>query len=228
MSRYIPRILQRCKTGLWPVLGLALLLAAGPAGAGSRIKCWVNKDGIRECGQFVPPEYAQQRIEIINERGIVVDVIEAAKSREQLAREAAERRRRAEQKRRDEILLNTFTTERDIELARKSRIQAIESIIAITNSNTRSLKANLNRVQKRAADFERAGEEPPKELFEEMESLKRQIRDNEEFVAKKQRDIIALEKRFDADLKRFRELKGIAPSAEKAPDSQAHGESHTH
>ncbi len=228
MSRYILRIPRGRKTPLWPLLGLVLLLATGPAVAGGRIKCWKNKDGVRECGQFVPPEYAQQRIEIINERGIVVDVIEAAKSREQLAREAAERRRRAEQKRRDEILLNTFTTERDIELARKSRIQAIESIIAITNSNTRSLKANLAKVQKRAADFERSGETPPKELFEEMESLKRQIKDNQDFVAKKQRDIIALEKRFDADLKRFRELKGIAPSAEKTPDSQAHGESHTH
>ncbi len=204
MTCYIPRFPARGKTAFGWLLLAGLLFLSATATAGSRIKCWVNKDGVRECGQIVPPEYAQQRIEIINERGIVVEVIEAAKSREQLAKEAAERRRLAEQKRRDEILLNTFTTERDIELARKSRIQAIESIIAITNSN-------LTRVQKRAADFERAGEEPPKELFEEMESLKRQIKDNEEFVAKKQRDIIDLEKRFDADLKRFRELKGITP-----------------
>ena len=211
MTCYIPRFPMRGKTAFGWLLLAGLLFLNATATAGSRIKCWVNKDGVRECGQIVPPEYAQQRIEIINERGIVVEVIEAAKSREQLAKEAAERRRLAEQKRRDEILLNTFTTERDIELARKSRIQAIESIIAITNSNTRSLKSNLTRIQKRAADFERAGEEPPKELFEEMESLKRQIKDNEEFVAKKQRDIIDLEKRFDADLKRFRELKGIAP-----------------
>ncbi len=211
MTCYIPRFPMRGKTAFGWLLLAGLLFLSATATAGSRIKCWVNKDGVRECGQIVPPEYAQQRIEIINERGIVVEVIEAAKSREQLAKEAAERRRLAEQKRRDEILLNTFTTERDIELARKSRIQAIESIIAITNSNTRSLKSNLTRIQKRAADFERAGEEPPKELFEEMESLKRQIKDNEEFVAKKQRDIIDLEKRFDADLKRFRELKGIAP-----------------
>ncbi len=214
-NRYIPRIPCRRQINRALLLGLALLLAAPMASAGSRIKCWVNKDGVRECGQFVPPEYAQQRIEIVNERGIVIEVIEAAKTKEQLAKEAAERRRLAEQKRRDKILLNTFTTERDIELARKSRIQAIESIIAITNSNTRSLKASLAKVQKRAADFERAGEEPPKELFEEMDSLKRQIQDNEEFVAKKQRDIIALEKRFDADLKRFRELKGIGKTDAK-------------
>ncbi len=215
-NRYIPRIPRRRQIHRTLLLGLALLLAAPMTTAGPRIKCWVNKDGVRECGQFVPPEYAQQRIEIINERGIVVEVIEAAKTREQLAREAAERRRLAEQKRRDKILLNTFTTERDIELARKSRVQAIESIIAITNSNTRSLRASLAKIQKRAADFERAGEEPPKELFEEMDSLKRQIQDNEEFVAKKQRDIIALEKRFDADLKRFRELKGIGKTDAKA------------
>ncbi len=215
-NRYIPRNPRRRQVNRVLLLGLALLLAAPMAPAGSRIKCWVNKDGVRECGQFVPPEYAQQRIEVVNERGIVVDVIEAAKSKEQLAKEATERRRLAEQKRRDQILLNTFTTERDIELARKSRIQAIESIIEITNSNTRSLKASLAKIQKRAADFERTGERPPKELFEEMDSLKRQIQDNEDFVAKKQRDIIALEKRFDADLQRFRELKGIGKTDAKA------------
>ncbi|HID48157.1 MAG TPA: hypothetical protein EYP40_00825 [Chromatiales bacterium] len=170
---------------------------------------------------MVPPEYSQQRIEIINERGIVIEVIEAAKTKEQLAEEAWQKerqkeleRRKKEQQRRDMILLNTFTNERDINLARKQRIEAIVGLIEITNSNTRALRANLDTVQKQAADYERAGETPPAEVLDEIATIKRQIADNEEFVAKKEKDIDAIEKRFAADLKRFRELKGIkAPPA---------------
>ena len=66
---------------------LGFCIAAPGAMAGS-IKCWTNKEGVRECGAVVPPEYSQQRVEIMNERGIVVDVKEAAKTKEQLAEEA--------------------------------------------------------------------------------------------------------------------------------------------
>lgn len=203
------------------VLLLLFLWFGSTTTQAATIKCWRNTEGQRECGQVVPPEYSQQRIEIINERGIVIEVIEAAKTKEQLAEEARQKerqkeleRRKKEQKRRDMILLNTFTNERDINLARKQRIEAIVGLIEITNSNTRALRANLDTVQKQAADYERAGETPPAEVLGEIATIKRQIADNEEFVAKKEKDIDAIEKRFAADLKRFRELKGIkAPPA---------------
>lgn len=190
-----------------------LLLGSGSAIA-REIKCWRGHDNIRECGAVVPPEFSQQRIEVLNEHGIVVRVIPAAKSKEELAeiarRKKLEEQRRlriAEQKRKDSILLQTYTTERDLELAYKDRTDAIKSIIDITNSNTQSLKKNLARLQKRAANYERSGQQPPKALTTDMENLMRQIRDNDEFIAKKQKTLIELSKQFDADLERYRLLK---------------------
>ena len=49
-----------------------------------------------------------------------------------------------------------------------------------------------------------------------MDSLKRQIKDNDKFIALKQEDIKALKQRYNDDLKRFRELKGITPPTEAA------------
>ena len=190
-----------------------LLLGSGSAIA-REIKCWRGHDNIRECGAVVPPEFSQQRIEVLNEHGIVVRVIPAAKSKEELAeiarRKKLEEQRRlriAEQKRKDSILLQTYTTERDLELAYKDRTDAIKSIIDITNSNTQSLKKNLARLQKRASNYERSGQQPPKALTIDMENLMRQIRDNDEFIAKKQKTLIELSKQFDADLERYRLLK---------------------
>ena len=45
-----------------------------------------------------------------------------------------------------------------------------------------------------------------------MDSLKRQIKDNDEFIARKQEEIEVLKQQYEADLKRFRELKGITPT----------------
>ena len=190
-----------------------LLLGSGSAIA-REIKCWRGHDNIRECGAVVPPEFSQQRIEVLNEHGIVVRVIPAAKSKEELAEIARQKKleeqrrlRIAEQKRKDSILLQTYTTERDLELAYKDRTDAIKGIIDITNSNTQSLKKNLARLQKRAANYERSGQHPPKALAADMENLMRQIRDNDEFIAKKQKTLIELSKQFDADLERYRLLK---------------------
>ena len=197
---------------------LLSLLFVSPASLAGSIKCWVNKDGVRECGYTVPPEYSQQRIEIMNQRGIVVDVKEAAKTKEQLAEEARleklkkEELRRQEQARlRDTILLNTFTTERDLKISYDDKIAVVMGHIDISNTGTRTLNDNLKDAQRRAANHERAGEKVPENLLAEIETLKRQLKDNGDFVARKMSEIKALNEQYESDLKRFRELKGITP-----------------
>ena len=195
-----------------------LLLAAQSTAYASDIKCWINKQGVRECGAMVPPEYAQQRVEVINDKGLVIKVYPRARTPKELkaARQAALEKKQAEQrkvarKRQDVILLRTFTTERDIEMSRMSKVDAIKGIIDITNSNTRTLQNNLQGLQKKAADYERSGEKAPLSLVDDMNNLQGQIKDNDSFVTKKQQAIIRLEKKYDTDLERFRELKRVRP-----------------
>ena len=52
----------------------------------ARFKCWTNSDGVRECGENVPPEYAQQGHEEINKLGITVDKQERAMTEEENSR----------------------------------------------------------------------------------------------------------------------------------------------
>lgn len=199
-----------------------ILLCAGlfvlntPAHAA--IKCWQNKDNIRECGQIVPQEYSQQRIEVLNSKGVVVRVIERARTPEEQVEylrqqelQKAKQRELAAKKRKDLILLQTYTTEKDLLLARKQNLRAIDGIISITESNTKTIEENLAVLKKRAADYERAGEQPSQELLTEMENLKSQVHDNKDFTRKKLQAKQLIEAKFDADLKRFRELKGIKP-----------------
>ena len=199
------------------LLTISFLLPMGSAQA--NIKCWINKDGVRECGQAVPQEYSQKRIEVINSKGIVVRIIPAKEELDEIRRQEklrkAEERKKAAARRKDLILLQTYTTERDLLLSRKHNLQAVDGIINITNSNTNTLKENLTTLEKRAADYERNGEQIPDELLRDMANLKSQIKDNEEFIVKKKLAKQATEAKFDADLKRFRELKGITPAQKR-------------
>lgn len=194
-------------------------LASVPAVMAGSIKCWTNKDGVRECGYSVPPEYSQQRIDILNERGIKIDVKEAAKTKEQLEEDARlakikqeELQLQEEARLRDTILLNSFTTERDIKISYDDKIEVVNGIVEITNSSTRILQQKLQAVEKKAANYERAGETTPEDVLNQINSLKRQLKDNDKFIAQKEGEIKVLKQNYEADLKRFRELKGIKPT----------------
>lgn len=189
------------------------LLMVGQVHA-KKIKCWVNNNGIRECGRSVPPEYSQTRIEVVNERGLVVEVIEAAKTPEELAiekeREYLRKLReqeRKEQARKDGILLNTYTTERDLLLARDTNLKAAQGQIDISRGNLRLMQTNLDDLQERAANHERAGRKPPDKLIEEINALDKLIDKKKNHIEKRESDKKELEERFASDLKRFRQLK---------------------
>ncbi len=196
-------------------LTLALLVpVSAPLAA---IKCWTNKDGLRECGNAVPPEYAQKETRTLDRRGITVEVQERAKTAEEVAEqqrlEAAEREREAEEKRlraeraaADRVLLATFATEQDIITSRDRKLAAVEGLIEVTRLTVGNLEQNLEQEKKRAASHERAGRPIPDDLTADMASLQRQIEEKQAYIHLKQREMEELRTTYDADLQRFREL----------------------
>lgn len=211
-----PMLRYACRLAAGVVLALSV---AAPAAAA--IKCWTNHDGVRECGNVVPPEFAQQGHETLSKQGITTDSTEAAKTLEELEAEraAAERERQArlaEEKRRqtDRVLLDTFASEDDLVLTRDGQIAHLDSQIRLVESHIEKLQANLDKRIERAAEVERRGEQPSEEMIKNIESVRDQIAENEEFIATKRQEQQAIRERFAADIARFRELMGAAPAAE--------------
>jgi hypothetical protein len=208
------------------LLILALAVASLPAlsqaaGKGGTIKCWRNDLGIRECGNVVPPEYSQRRIEVLNDRGLVVEVIEPPKTREQLEKEheqeerrKAEEAARKEQEHQDAILLNAYTTERDLIIARDTNIKAAQGQLDIAENNLKLLENTLSDLQNHAGNYERSGQKPPQKLVDEINKTKQQVADKEKVIEKRKEEKAAMEQRFAKDLARFRKLKGIKGSSD--------------
>jgi chromosome segregation ATPase len=183
--------------------------------AEAAIKCWKNKDGVRECGDAVPPEYAQQGHETKDSRGLTIDKQDRAKTMEELEVERAQARveaqRAIEERKRetlDKVLLDTFASEDDLILTRDGQIAHLDAQIRLTRSHIEKLEKNLDQMIERAADVERRGAAPSEEMIANIESVRDQISENEAFITTKHQEQENIRQRFAADIDRFKELKG--------------------
>lgn len=172
---------------------------------------------MRECGNTVPPEYAQHGHEEKSASGVTRDSTGRAKSLAELEAERKLERERAaaalraqEQAAKDRVLLDTFSTEDDMLLARDGQISHLESQVKLTESHIEKLRRGLDELIDDAAAHERRGSELPEKLVKDIESLRTQIEDNEVFIETKVVERTDILKKFDADIARFRELKGQA------------------
>ncbi len=202
------------------LLSIAISTVLLSVQAEARLKCWKNNEGITECGNVIPPEYAQKASKEISKSGIVVDKTTRAKTREELDAEKAERDKQAaieaEEKRKaekqaaeDRVLLDTFANEDDIILTRDGKLTNIDSDITLIESRIGSLQKNLDQMISQAADDERAGKPPSEKITSDIANVRRQIAQNNAFIDKKRAEQDTIRADYEELLKRFRELKGL-------------------
>ena len=195
------------------ILGVSAFLLSQPVFA-AKFKCWTNNEGVKECGSYVPAEYSQKRIETRGDSGRVVEVNERAKNEAELAEidrlaklKEIEDAKIAAQKKKDDILLKTFTSERDINMLRDSKTNVIEGIIRVTNSNNKALKKKLEKLQKKAANSERRGKKPHENLLNDIKVIENRISKNKKSNETKRTEQKTIRAKFAKDLQRFRTLK---------------------
>ena len=204
------------------VFSVALAL---PLASEAGIKCWTNRDGVRECGNAVPPEYAQQETRTINKRGITTGISERAPTKEELAEQqrqleaeqlrleeeeaqrALEEERRKEQANYDRVLLSTFLNEEEILRSRDRKLVSIDATLELTRITVEKMQDKLETEKSRAANYERRGKDLPERTREDIESLQKQITDKLGYIESKQKEKQALLDKYQADIVRFRELK---------------------
>jgi len=199
-----------------PYLTIALIAITYTDISHARIKCWTNNEGVKECGDKVPPEYSQKGHQEISTQGVVVDEQERAKTEEELeeqrkldAIKAEQERMVAEKEKQDQILLRTFSGVDEIELTRDGKIAAIESSIILANNRNEKLQGDMDVLLGKAAEAESSGKTPSEHLIKDMESKERQISNNKKFIEEKRADQETLKQEYAKNIERFKKLKGI-------------------
>lgn len=194
---------------------LSVILAAGSSTpALAKMYKWVDEKGQVHFGDRIPEKYLVKEHQELNHRGIVVKRNEAAKTSEQKMEDKRlekERKKAAlikkKKKQRDRVLLDTYTTERDLFVARDSRLDAIDSQIQLANSIIADSTKKIKSMEWRITQIQTSNREVPLDLYQRMDNEKEQValQNNVRKKYEKRRENIAAQ--FDDYIKRFKVLK---------------------
>lgn len=201
---------------LAPAASLAAPPAASPSnGAGGIVK-WVDDKGVTHYGDAVPPEYANRSSTVLNKSGRVLRKNDAYKPPAQQTQDVEQQKQLAEQQRRDSVLLASYTTEQEIDLARERSTQMDEAAIKALEQRVAGVQERLAMHQKSADGFTARKKPIPDDLKQDIESARGEAGRIQEQIAQKRKNIEETRVRFDQDKRRFHELKTLGAATTTA------------
>jgi hypothetical protein len=177
-----------------------------------------DRNGQTHYGDSVPPECAGLDTEVLNDRGIMLRIIEGEKTHasrvEREAVEAKARKEREQRELRDHTLIETYLTVEDIERLRDQRLDMLVAQHRVTEQNIASLRERQTRLESQVSRFRPYSDQPnapplPENLAAEIVNTVKGLRVYEESLASNTKEQAQLRESFAADIRRFKELKGI-------------------
>ena len=201
-------------------LALALFAAGfAHAGSGPKLYKWVDKQGVTHYGSSIPPEYAAQQSEQLDSQGNVIKTTEAQKTPAELAaaqkaQQAAIQQAQAESaaKAHDMVLLDTYTSTKDMERDRDSKLASIDAQINVFNGTIGGLQTTLADLQDRANELASKNKPVTPQLQKQIDDTKAQLIANQQGLLQEQKHRQEVQAQFAADIARFKEL-SAAPAA---------------
>lgn len=186
------------------LLGATLLaIASAPAQAGNSVYKYEENGAM--VYQDRPPSSSQDDgHSVLNEQGVTLRNVPSRDERLRL-RALQEAQRRAEI--RDRALLATFSSEEDLIRTRDDRIGMIDGLINRLDDRIRILSERLATIDSRIDAQESATGSARDSLYDERQSILRNIENAWSLVDSKAAERKSLMAKFKDDLSRYRELK---------------------
>lgn len=235
MSRMQVSDFCRAHRGAWPRAALiaallALVATDGVAAAAKKARRatkssassgevyrWVDNEGVVHFGDQVPAEYAPIDRQVLNQYGTPLRTEQGALTEEELAAEkkaAVEKKAAEVAARRDEVLLSTYLSVEEIEALRDRRMELINGQFSVTTNYLDSLRDKLKHLQAEASNFKPYSKDPEAEPIDQK--LAQELSDIVDSIALYEKTLLDARTRqsrvvmaFDADIARFKELKGL-------------------
>ncbi len=190
---------------------LIALLGLGVAAPAAALITCCDVDGRRVCGEPPPPQCLHKPKTVYN-KGVPKQVEPPPTPEQRAALEAAAARKAEEEKladeraRRDQALLGSYTSEKEIDLARERALAEIEK--RATQANAR-LETALKRQRQLELDKEFYVNKPlPAPLQAKIRDNDNEIAAQKKVLQERDTDIESVKTRFDTDKTRYRQITG--------------------
>ncbi len=187
------------------------LVCLGPAFA--KTYRWVDENGKVHYGDRIPPQYIQQPTQRLNDRGIVVEERNRAKTAEEIEEERARQEAQAEaarqaavQARYDQFLLSTYATQDQLILRRDEQLSILDSRIDSGQSSVSQSASALESLNARAEKFTSKDKPVPEKLAAQIKQFETSVKEGQSALnaMQKERDRVAEE--FERDLNRYLQI----------------------
>jgi len=193
------------------LIAIAAVLAALPLASEAETYRCIGKDGKRYYGSIIPSECQGRPVELLNGQGLLVKRIDPeGAEKERLAKEATDARKRQEESaaresaRRNQALLATYTSEKDIEDARARALVENTKATQQVASGVEELRKQQAGFQKQADDLK--GKDLPAGLQQDLKTVEADLKAQEQLLDAKKREAENINARYDDDKKRYSAL----------------------
>jgi len=199
-------------TSLLPVAS-AVLCTALCFNAEAKLYKWVDDAGETHYGEVIPPEYANRDTKVLD-KGRVSDRSETFDSakKNSVKKETAEDKAATETHRRDEALLNSYSNEKEIDLARDRNLLQIEARVNTYSTMLKSAQTSLEDLNKESAALTQKKRGIPQSLTDDIAAAEALVAKRQKELETSQKEMETVKARYEADKQHYRELKGLSAS----------------
>lgn len=187
---------------------------------------WTDKEGKVHYGDHLPPEQSLIGGIKYDARGLNKQIIEGAKTPEQLEAESTLKSLRAEQQRllneqsdRDQALLRSFRSEEEVHMALQGNLNTLNSQIKVIQANLQRQQEKLAPIQQQVDDLQKASKPVPKPVSDNLSAVQRQVSGYQEQIAKSETEKRLYTERAERDIARLKMLKTPVDSGRPISES---------
>ena len=196
-----------------PVAFLSFAVATAMAAiAHAETYKWVDAQGRIQYTDRLPPEAVNRGNVELSKQGVARKVTDAAMTPEQrkaiedrVAREREAERIAKERQLQDNALLASYTSEDDIEVARKRNLNMINVAILAAETRIKTLQKRAEAIEREKLFYEKKSF--PEKLKRELADVQAEIPRQHMLIAGRNADALAVNQRFDETRQKYLDLR---------------------
>src|SRR3989338_2364654 len=178
---------------------------------------WVDAHGDIHYGDIIPPEYASKNMDQANKTEAGGQCNEKTGSEmirakeEEAEKNIATKKEMEEKKRRVNALRNTYSNEKEIDLALERNLALINARIESYNIQLKSSQKTLDDLKKEADNRSKEGRKIPQSLYDDISLIEARITRLHSERAKSEDELKSMKARFEDDKILYRKIIVLNP-----------------
>lgn len=200
---------RTCRIGALLACALAIAIAGR---AHAALYKWTDAHGVVHYSDQLPVDAINGASSQLNRQGMTVRKTEQARVVQHVAKTEGEEQklREAERERliaarRDRALIESYTNEAEIELAKTRAVATIEGQVQSARALVAQITQHRQELEDKKPSY--APRPVPGSLIREIETIDAELARQAEYIERKQKEAENVAARYEADKERFRELR---------------------